>query len=89
MGDIEQEAINSIEFFRKLNGMTERIKCFNSHFYDKLPKYQINYLKRQEERALKLVQLKSKFKQQFHLKTQQLYGDALINLNTQNGKIEE
>ena len=46
---IEIEAAKSIDFFKRLNGMTERVKCFNSHFNQRLPRHELNFRKRKDQ----------------------------------------
>lgn len=43
---VTAEALKNADFYDKLNGMTERIKCFNEHFNKRRPRYEINFLER-------------------------------------------
>ena len=38
--ELKLEASKNIDFFIKLHGMTERVKCFNSHFNCRKPIYE-------------------------------------------------
>lgn len=46
LNKLEIEAARSCDFYKKLNGMTERVKVFNTHFNDRRPRFELNFKKR-------------------------------------------
>lgn len=56
---LQVEASKDIDFFKKLSGMTERVKCFNQNFNNRMPKYQENFMRKINVQRLRKLQIRS------------------------------
>lgn len=70
--------MGDILFLDNLSKMTERVKCFNQNFNSKSPRFEMNFVKRNFDKAVKDLQSEA-LKKTFD-KTAFLYREAHSNL---------